>query len=167
MQSVNETAHITVDIGRLIQYLARYIHRSGGSLAALRVKMKFAALLDSLFAKRELLPLRKEVSLRNTLLDIVAEWCFDPPVSFIPVRPTTYLTDVQVLDGPQPERDPILRVQVDLDMACLRTVVKLLDRLQLQPVDGTTRSESVHVQSRLFYRYFNLFMKALQRWKEV
>lgn len=59
------------------------------------------------------------------------------------------------------------RLQSDLDLACLRTIVKLLDRLQLQPVDGTTRAESVHVQSRLFYRYFNLFSKALHRWKEV
>lgn len=58
-------------------------------------------------------------------------------------------------------------MQADLDVACLRTVVKLLDRLQLQPVDGTTRAESVHVQIRLFYRYFHLFSRALQRWKEV
>lgn len=58
-------------------------------------------------------------------------------------------------------------MQLDLDLACLRTIVKLLDRLQLQPVDGTTRSESVHVQSRLFYRYFHMFSRALQRWKEV
>ena len=83
MQNINETAHITVDIGRLVQYLARYIHRSGGSMTALRVKMKLAGLLDSLFLKRDLLPLRKEVSLRNTLLDIVAEWSFDHSVSFI------------------------------------------------------------------------------------
>ncbi|KAG8959528.1 Ras GTPase activating protein ira2 [Tulasnella sp. 419] len=149
LQDANEVAHVNVDIGRLIQYLARYIHRSGNSISALRIKLKFAGLLDSLFMKRDLLPLRKEVSLRNTLLDIIAEWAFDSS------------GDVAYSS----ERDAHQRLQTDLDMACLRTIVKLLDRLQLQPVDGTSRSESHHVQSRLFYRYFNLFNKALQRWK--
>ncbi|KAG9015978.1 Ras GTPase activating protein ira2 [Tulasnella sp. 427] len=150
IQNINETAHINVDIGRLVQYLTRYIHRSGTSQNVLLVKMKLAGLLDSLFTKRELLPLRKEVSLRNTLLDMISEWAFEPSGNDIPI-PETFATS---------------RMQIDLDLACLRTVVKLLDRLQLQPVDGTSRSESIHVQSRLFYRYFNLFSRALQRWKE-
>ncbi|KAG8981934.1 Ras GTPase activating protein ira2 [Tulasnella sp. 425] len=150
IQNINETAHINVDLGRLVQYLTRFIHRSGNSQNALRVKMKLAGLLDSLFIKRDLLPLRKEVSLRNTLLDMVAEWAFEPTG----------------LDGSIPDSYTASRMQYDLDLACLRTIVKLLDRLQLQPVDGTTRSESVHVQSRLFYRYFHLFSRALQRWKE-
>lgn len=83
IQNINETAHINVDLGRLVQYLTRYIHRSGNSQNALRVKMKLAGLLDSLFVKRDLLPLRKEVSLRNTLLDMVAEWAFEPTVSWV------------------------------------------------------------------------------------
>ncbi|KIO22012.1 hypothetical protein M407DRAFT_28426 [Tulasnella calospora MUT 4182] len=150
IQNINETAHINVDLGRLVQYLTRYIHRSGNSQNALRVKMKLAGLLDSLFVKRDLLPLRKEVSLRNTLLDMVAEWAFEPTGT----------------EGSIPDSYTTSRMQADLDVACLRTIVKLLDRLQLQPVDGTTRAESVHVQSRLFYRYFHLFSRALQRWKE-
>ncbi|KAG8905759.1 Ras GTPase activating protein ira2 [Tulasnella sp. 403] len=150
IQNINETAHITVDIGRMIQHLTRFVHRSGTSPIAIRIKMKLAGLLDSLFLKRDILPLRKEVSLRNTLLDIVAEWAFDTSIP----------------EWPYPEREGMVRMQGDLDIACLRTIVKLLERLQLQPVDGTTRSESVHVQSRLFYRYFNLFSKALVKWKE-
>ena len=51
--------------------------------------MKYAALLDALFTKRDLVPLRKEVALRNTLLDIVAEWAFDtvslPPFDLVHV----------------------------------------------------------------------------------
>lgn len=86
IQNINETAHINVDLGRLVQYLTRFIHRSGNSQNALRVKMKLAGLLDSLFIKRDLLPLRKEVSLRNTLLDMVAEWAFEPTVSIDSLR---------------------------------------------------------------------------------
>lgn len=93
MQNINETAHINVDIGRLVLFLARYIHRSGTSPNALRVKMKFAGLLDSLFVKRDLLPLRKEVSLRNTLLDMVAEWAFDAMVS-LGTRPLSGLMEL-------------------------------------------------------------------------
>ncbi|KAG8886533.1 Ras GTPase activating protein ira2 [Tulasnella sp. 331] len=150
IQSINETAHINADVGRMVQYLARYIHRSPFSMLALRVKMKYAGLLDSLLSKRELLPLKKELSLRNSLLDIVSEWAFDPAAA----------------ESMLPDRETLQRMQAELDIACLRTVVKLSERLQLQPVDGTSRSESIHVQFRLFYRYFNLFLKALQRWKE-
>ncbi|KAG9027475.1 Ras GTPase activating protein ira2 [Tulasnella sp. JGI-2019a] len=150
IQSINETAHINADIGRMVQYLARYIHRSPFSMLALRVKMKYCSLLDSLLSKRELLPLKKELSLRNILLNIVSEWAFDPAAG------EALLAD----------RETLQRMQAELDTTCLRTVVKLCERLQLQPVDGTSRSESIHVQSRLFYRYFNLFLKALQRWKE-
>lgn len=80
IHSINETAHINADVGRMVQYIARCIHRSPFSMLALRVKMKYAGLLDSLLSKRDLLPLKKELSLRNTLLDIVSEWAFDPAV---------------------------------------------------------------------------------------
>ena len=48
-------------------------------------------------------------------------------------------------------------------MACLRTSVKLLDRLQLRPVDvSNTGDDTVHVVSRLFNKYSGALLQGLQ-----
>jgi hypothetical protein len=53
------------------------------------------------------------------------------------------------------------RAQVDLNRACLRTAVKLLDRLQLRPLDGSAGDDSSHVVARLFIRYSSILLKGL------
>lgn len=53
-------------------------------------------------------------------------------------------------------------VQNELNICCLRTGVKLMERLQLQPLDGSTGDDSVHVVSRLFVRYSNTLMRGLE-----
>lgn len=54
-------------------------------------------------------------------------------------------------------------VQNELNMAALRTAVKLLDRLQLRPNDGTnTGDDSVHVVSRLFNKYSGALLQGLE-----
>ena len=45
-------------------------------------------------------------------------------------------------------------------MAAFRAAVKLFDRLELQPPDGTTGEEAAHVVSRIFVRYTNVLFKA-------
>jgi hypothetical protein len=48
-------------------------------------------------------------------------------------------------------------------MACLRTSVKLLDRLQLRPVDvSNTGDDTVHVVSRLFNKYSGVLLQGLE-----
>jgi hypothetical protein len=54
-----------------------------------------------------------------------------------------------------------IRAQVDLNRACLRTAIKLLDRLQLRPLDGSSGDDSSHVVSRLFNRYSSILLKCL------
>ena len=51
----------------------------------------------------------------------------------------------------------------ELNLACLRTAVKLLDRLELRPLDGSqTGDDSVHVVSRLFNRYAGALLQSLE-----
>jgi len=48
-------------------------------------------------------------------------------------------------------------------MACLRTSVKLLDRLQLRPMDiSNTGDDTVHVVSRLFNKYSGALLQGLE-----
>ncbi|KAG5352330.1 hypothetical protein C0989_002775 [Termitomyces sp. Mn162] len=47
-------------------------------------------------------------------------------------------------------------------MACLRASVKLLDRLELRPVDVNAGDDSVHVVSRLFNKYSGALLQALE-----
>lgn len=50
--------------------------------------------------------------------------------------------------------------QNDLNIACLRTCVKLLDRLQIRPQDeASTGDDSVHQVSRLFHKYAALLLR--------
>jgi neurofibromin 1 len=51
-------------------------------------------------------------------------------------------------------------VQRNLNFTCLRTAVKLLDRLQLRPLDGIAGDSSGPV-SRLFHQYSENLLKGL------
>lgn len=79
---MTETSQINADIGRIVMNLAKFVHRSGSSIVALRMKSKFCGVMDSFLRKRELLAIRKENNLRNAILSWVSEWAFEG----IPVR---------------------------------------------------------------------------------
>lgn len=53
------------------------------------------------------------------------------------------------------------RDQINLNMACLRTAVKLLDQLDLTLQDETMGNDIGHTVSRLFIRYSNILLKGL------
>ena len=61
---------------------------------------------------------------------------------------------VQSTDG------EIGRVQNELNMSCLRSAVKLLDRLQLTPLDER-QGDARHGVSRLFVRYSGILLRGL------
>jgi neurofibromin 1 len=46
-------------------------------------------------------------------------------------------------------------------MACLRTAVKLLENLELKPLDGSIGDDSGHAVSRLYLRYSGILLKGL------
>lgn len=49
--------------------------------------------------------------------------------------------------------------QRDINIAAVRSVVKLFDRLDLQPTDATSEEEAGHMAARLFNRYFSFLFK--------
>lgn len=49
--------------------------------------------------------------------------------------------------------------QRDINTSAIRTVVKLFDRLDLQPADASSEEEAGHIAARLFNRYFNFLFK--------
>lgn len=51
----------------------------------------------------------------------------------------------------------------ELDQACLKTIVALLDKLPLQPSDTNLNTDLAKSKSKLFYKYFSFFIKLLNR----
>ncbi|KAF8592239.1 hypothetical protein K439DRAFT_1626245 [Ramaria rubella] len=141
-----DTILIKADIGEDLQLLAGYIHQSQQRASELRMKSRFCALIDIILEKREVLRIRQEIAVRNNLLDIVADWI--PPSS-------------NELPEDEMARNEYLRASRDSSLAALKTCVNLLDHLRLQAYDGATPSDTSHVVSRLFHRYFNIFIGAV------
>jgi len=56
-----------------------------------------------------------------------------------------------------------VQFQYELNVASLRTVVKILERLKLQPLDNNSNDgdDSGHAGSRLFIRYTHVLLRAL------
>lgn len=55
------------------------------------------------------------------------------------------------------------KLQNDLDIACLKTIVALLHHLPLQPSEPVVESDALAIKSRIFYKYFTYFFKLLNR----
>ncbi|OCH94514.1 hypothetical protein OBBRIDRAFT_722708 [Obba rivulosa] len=102
-----------------------------------KLKIKFCELCDSVFDRHETLVMRKDVSSRQKLADVIIEWTQDPPQ----------------------DREPLSNLQ-QLNVAVFRTAVKLFDKLKLEPVDGAAGEEATHANSRLFIKYSGFLMKA-------
>ena len=64
--------------------------------------------------------------------------------------------------GPQVER-----LQKDLDQACLKSIVSLLQQLPLQPSEAVRPADISQIKSKLFLKYFSFFRKLLDRYKQT
>ncbi|KAF8207849.1 hypothetical protein K438DRAFT_2013261 [Mycena galopus ATCC 62051] len=127
---------MSIDISSTVYALALFIARFDPQ-AALRLRSKFLTLCDAVCDRPDTLTLRKDNPARQKILDIVMEWIQMPPNS-----------------------QDLTPMQSDLNFACLRTCVKLLDRLQIQSLDETaTGDDSIHVVSRLFHKYSGLLLR--------
>jgi hypothetical protein len=144
-----------VDVGPTLHILASLISRFLGYEAS-RTKTKFCAVCEIACDTHESLVLRKNTNNRHLILDIIMEW----------VQPTTVrsFSDSRGMKYSYygPEEGDQTSLQSDLNTACLRTAVKLLEQLQLQPGDGDSAGEDgVHVVSRLFNRYSGALLHGL------
>lgn len=57
----------------------------------------------------------------------------------------------------------MVRRQAELDLACIQTAATMLEKLRLQPLDGSTGIESGLAISRLFTKYLNFFVASLEK----
>ncbi|KAJ6460124.1 hypothetical protein C8R47DRAFT_1161242 [Mycena vitilis] len=127
---------MSIDISSTMHALALFIARFDPQ-AASRLRLKFLMLCDAVCDRPDTLTLRRDNPARQKILDIVMEWMQTAPSS-----------------------QDLTPMQNDLNYACLRTCVKLLDRLQIQSLDDTaTGDDSIHVVSRLFHKYSGLLLR--------
>ncbi|KAF9266130.1 hypothetical protein L218DRAFT_1016740 [Marasmius fiardii PR-910] len=125
---------MNIDISGTLTGLTNVIARYD-SQDTFREKIKFCSLCDSVYERSDTLTLRKDSNARQNILDAVIQWINTPDVT----------------------------QQFELNLACLRTCVKLLDRLQLRQLDpSTTGDDSLHFVSRLFMKYQNILLNGLE-----
>ncbi|KAI5802565.1 hypothetical protein FPQ18DRAFT_365113 [Pyronema domesticum] len=141
---------LTVDLGAMTLSLARYLHTLKEDYTTLRVKIRMCNLAELVARKKEILNLRQDVRVRNSLLQILAEWMSNQNKNVDSTYP---------LQGFK--RDEFIRLQRDLDRACLRAIVNLLYRLPLQPPDLNHDADIIDARSSMFCSYFTSFLSLL------
>ncbi|KAI7870568.1 hypothetical protein BDF14DRAFT_1771252 [Spinellus fusiger] len=146
----NENSMFTFDFSRLIHQYAQYLNKLGTNETSLKIKIKMCQLCEVLMQRKDQITLRQEFKLRNKLLEIFVEWTSD------------FALNPDGLAFPS-NSTHLLKIQRDLDLACLKTIVVLLHQLPLQTSEHSHDSDSSKVKSRIFYKYFTFFLKLLNR----
>ncbi|KAG0747979.1 hypothetical protein G6F62_000155 [Rhizopus arrhizus] len=143
-----------LDFSTLIRLCTFYVNKLPNDTASMKMKIKLCQLIEVLMAKKDRIILRQEFRLRNKLLEIITEWTSD------------YLITKKSYLGSQSsftESSRLDKLQQDLDLACLKTIVALLHQLPLQPLEAPQESNAMAAKSRIFFKYFTYFFKILNR----
>jgi neurofibromin 1 len=143
-------AALPIDIGELTLNFARFLDFAD-SKESLLVKIKVCQLCEVVTRKKELLNLRHDVRIRNALLENLFGWI---------TRPGSSAGDSTGLIN-NGRADEILRLQKDLDKACLRALAFLTFRLPLQPVAAENDPDTGDLKAQMFHTYFNRFLSLL------
>jgi neurofibromin 1 len=143
---------LSVDLGAMTLSLARYLETLKDDATTLRVKIRMCYLVEVVARKKKIVNLRHDMKIRNHLLQILSEW----------------MSRSNKVDSPYStaqgyKRDEFIRLQRDLDRACLRAVVNLLDRLSLQPPEVAHDVDMLDARSNMFSVYFNAFLALLDQ----
>ncbi|KAL7311910.1 Ras GTPase activating protein ira2 [Mucor circinelloides] len=142
----------TVDFSTLINQCALYLNKLGTNQLSIKIKIKMCQLVEVLMSKKDSVTLRQEFRLRNKLLEIIVEWTSD-----FSLKPDN------ASQSSNYEVNQVEKLQSDLDIACLKTIVALLHHLPLQPSEPVVESDALVIKSRIFYKYFTYFFKLLNR----
>jgi neurofibromin 1 len=140
---------LTVDLGAMTLSLARYLHTLKDDYTILRVKIRMCNLVELVARKKEIVNLRQDIRVRNSLLQLLSEW-MSLPTKMEASYPAAGF-----------RRDEFFRLQRDLDRACLRALVNLLYRLPLQPPESSHDADVVDARSTMFCSYFTSFLSLL------
>ncbi|KAK7731831.1 Ras GTPase activating protein ira2, partial [Cytospora paraplurivora] len=141
----------SVHLGALTLNFAKFLDGVPDTKNSLMVRIKVCQLCESVVKKKEHLNLRDDVRIRNQLLEYIFSWI---------ARPRSPRTDSAAAFGPA-RPDDALRIQRDLDKACLRSLAELTYRLPLQPGDGQSDVGASELKSQMFHTYFNRFLSLL------
>ncbi|KAF5334397.1 hypothetical protein D9611_013526 [Ephemerocybe angulata] len=149
---------MSIDISSLMLSLLSSISRTDDP-GLNRIKIKFCGLCRTLCDRSDILTMRKDDTVRNAILDRVLSW----------LTPLTGSKGVNG-GGGNGHADFSEPGTQELNMACLRTMVKLLERLKLRAPDvanvsgaGTepTDGETALVMSGVFKRYSDRLLGCL------
>jgi neurofibromin 1 len=143
------SAALSIDVGALTLNFAKFLDDMAESASILRVKIKICQLCETVTQKKELLNLRHDVRIRNQLLEVIFGWIARPGSP----KDAVLSASARV--------DEILRLQKDLDRACLKALADLTYRLPLQPAEGQTDADTSDLKSQMFHTYFNRFLSLL------
>jgi neurofibromin 1 len=139
----------SLHLGALCLNFAKSLDGVSETPNSLRVKIKICQLVEAVTKRKEQLNLRDDVRVRNQLLEYIFSWI---------ARPRSPRDSAPQAGGRQ---DEMIRVQRDLDKACLRSLSTLTFRLPLQPGDGQTDVGMSEHKSQMFHQYFNRFLSLL------
>ncbi|KAF7293793.1 Ras-GAP domain-containing protein [Mycena chlorophos] len=144
----SESEIMSIDISSTMLSLAGFIARFD-AYAASRLRLRFCILCDAVCDRADLLTIRRDNPARQKILDILAEWMHTVPET--------------------PTHAPESTAQNELNFACLRTCVKLLERLHLKPAEEAAGhghghghgagDDTAHSLSRLFHKYSSLLLR--------
>jgi hypothetical protein len=151
-----------IDISSTLFALGSFVSRFDNRLSY-RIQTKYCALCDCVCDRADALTLRKDTGTRQNILHLITEWIQNPvPVSHSRLTSwdRTHLNAFLFFFYQAGDLDSA-RI-IELNICCLRTAVKLLDRLQLKPLDGSSGDDSGHAVSRLFGQYSSILLKGLK-----
>jgi neurofibromin 1 len=142
---------LPIDFGALTLNFARFLNGITDGGSTMRIKIKVCQLCEVVTRKKELLNLRQDVRIRNQLLEIMFGWIARPG--------SPRFDNGAAITGPRAEES--LRLQKDLDRACLKALADLTYRLPLQPAEGQSDADTSDHKSQMFHTYFNRFLSLL------
>ena len=150
------------DVTELLFLVARYLNRLGKDDNALRVKLRFCQLVESILTREGMVATGQDGLLRNSLLEWFTEWSFEAQkVRHQPLPSQLTSQDHESFQTPQSGGQS--RSQRDLDYACLCALVVVTEGLLLKSTTDTSDDTPMVVRARLFQRYLFQLTRVIER----
>ncbi|KAI8078788.1 uncharacterized protein BX664DRAFT_367193 [Halteromyces radiatus] len=149
-------AILSMDFSKPMIQLCTFISALEDNDTSKRIKIKMCQFCESLLSRKNQLSFQKDVVVRSHLLKCIRQWTSDFNIQSDTQQYSSSSSKPLTLED---------NIQVDLDMACLRTMVVLLYQLPLQPTEPTEEVDLIQRKSKMFYKYFTFFLKLLARCK--
>ncbi|CAO3591302.1 unnamed protein product [Absidia cylindrospora] len=194
-RSESADALVVVDFTELITQFCTYINALDDNDTSKKIKIKLCHFCGSLLSQRNQLSLHKNIAVRTLLLKCLHQWTsnfdFKSPDSLwcqSPQQETNlqhnqtqilhhhhqrqqqdhekeHQQHEQQLKGKGKSLTVEDNLQIDLDMACLKTMVVILHQLPLQPTKPTRGVTMIQQKSKMFFKYFAFLLQLLDRCK--